>query len=185
MRDNKDAFERLRKRIGEVRDNQMIQNRDLQDRFRLEVLVPFGKIETQMDKGPAESPPLTPIQVQEWHDRIVKLFDERAWKKVQDQVKQFMELSKEGKHVEDSARALAQTITGFEHRAKVIREFEKRRVRISTILYSPNSMSVAIINGKQIGEGDALDTDGRILVVEIGENYVIFETEGVDIKRTQ
>ena len=185
MRDNKDAFESLRKRIDEVRENQMIQDRDLQDRFRVEVLVPFGKIEAQMDKGPAENPPLTPTQVQEWHDRIVKLFDERAWKKVQDQVKQFMELSKEGKHVEDAARALAQKIIGFEHRAKVIREFEKRRVRISTILYSPNSMSVAIINGKQIGEGDALDADGRILVVEIGENYVIFETEGVDIKRTQ
>jgi len=38
---------------------------------------------------------------------------------------------------------------------------------------------------QQIGEGDALDADGRVLVVEIGENYVIFETEGVDIKRNQ
>ena len=56
---------------------------------------------------------------------------------------------------------------------------------ISTILYSPTSVSVAIINSKQYTEGDALDADGRVLVVEIGENYVIFETEGVEIKRTK
>ena len=73
----------------------------------------------------------------------------------------------------------------IEHRAKVIQEFEKRQVKISTILYSPNSMSVAIINGKTLGEGDALDQEGQILVQEIGENYLIFETEGVEIKKHQ
>ena len=138
-----------------------------------------------MDKGPDANPPLNPVQVKEWLDLIANLFDDREWNKVQAQVRQFMELSDDGNHVEDAARAVAQQIIEFEHRAKVIQAFEKRRVRISTILYSPNSMSVAIINGKQIGEGDALDADGRVLVVEIGENYVIFETEGVDIKRTQ
>jgi len=56
-------------------------------------------------------------------------------------------------------------------------------VVISTILYSPNGLSVAVINGKQIAEGDALDAAGTIIVVEIGENYVIFETEGVEIKK--
>ena len=46
-------------------------------------------------------------------------------------------------------------------------------------------MSVAVINGRQMSEGDALDEQGTIIVVEIGENYVIFETEGVEIKRGQ
>ncbi len=185
MRDNKDAFDRLKKRIEDVRTNQMIQDRDLQERFRIEVLTPFARIEAKMDRGPEENPPLNPVQVKEWFDLIAKLFDDREWKKVQEQVRQFMDVSKDGNQVEDAARAVAQQIIEFEPRAKVIQAFEKRRVRISTILYSPNSMSVAIINGKQIGEGDALDADGRVLVVEIGENYVIFETEGVDIKRTQ
>jgi len=34
-------------------------------------------------------------------------------------------------------------------------------------------------------EEDSLDTEGLIIVMEIGENYVIFETEGVEIKRMQ
>ena len=44
---------------------------------------------------------------------------------------------------------------------------------------------VAVINDKQMTVGDALDADGQVVVVEIGENYVIFETEGVDIKKPQ
>jgi hypothetical protein len=34
-------------------------------------------------------------------------------------------------------------------------------------------------------EGDALDAAGTVIVIEIGENYVIFETEGVEIKKPQ
>ena len=70
-------------------------------------------------------------------------------------------------------------------RARVIQNFEKRNIKISTILFSPDGQSVAVINGKQMVEEDSLDTEGLVIVMEIGENYVIFETEGVEIKRMQ
>ena len=86
---------------------------------------------------------------------------------------------------DEQARALVQEITDLRQSARVIQNYEKRSIEISAILYSPNGMSVAVINGKQMAEEDALDAEGTVLVVEIGENYVIFETEGVEIKRQQ
>ena len=61
--------------------------------------------------------------------------------------------------------------------------FEKRKIEISAIIFSPNGLSLAIINGKTKSEGDALDADGRVVIAEVGEDFVIFETEGVEIKK--
>lgn len=185
MRENRESFAQMRKRLDDVRREQLVTDKDLLDKFRKEVLEPFAKIEEQMNRGAQEAPALTEEQVKEWYERAGKAFDDRDWKKVTEEVNSFVHLSKGGKHVVDAARNMAHEIIEFERRAKVIQAFDKRRVRISTILYSPNGMSVAIINGKTLGEGDALDQEGQILVQEIGENYVIFETEGVEIKKHQ
>ena len=185
LKDNRRAFTALKKRLEDVRREQIISIKDLVERFRIEVLDPFVKIEERMKLGSQSAPALTKPQVKEWHERVAKAFDERKWKKVQEEVHSFKELSKGGRHVVEDARDMAEDIIRFHHRAKVIQNFEKRNVRISTILYSPNGMSVAIINSKTLGEGDALDTEGQVLVSEIGENYVIFETEGVEIKKHQ
>ena len=67
----------------------------------------------------------------------------------------------------------------------MIQEFETRPISISAIIFSPTGSSIAVVNGKQLIEGDSLDPDGQVIVVEIGENYVIFETQGVQIKRVQ
>ncbi|MCZ6806431.1 MAG: type 4a pilus biogenesis protein PilO, partial [Deltaproteobacteria bacterium] len=174
IRDNRSAFSHLRGRINEVKTAGVIQDRDLTERFRVEVLEPFAKIESRMVQSPEAARAMSAEQVKEWLDLIGKAFDDRKWAVVKEKVQDFVELTKSGKHVDDDARALAQTVIEHAHRAKVIQVFEKRKIKISTILYSPNAMSVAIINGKQLGEGDALDADGRVLVVEIGENYVIF-----------
>jgi len=182
---NRADFGRLRGRIADVRSLKLITAKDLLERFRREVLDPFAKLEERLNQGRLEARKLTKEQVKEWFDRIAKHFDDRDWKKVMEEVKSFADMSKGGKHVEDEVREMAHDILQFEHRAKVIQGFEKRRVRISTILYSPTGMSVAIINGKTLGEGDALDNAGQVLIQEIGENYIIFETEGVEIKKTQ
>ncbi|MHC4341084.1 MAG: type 4a pilus biogenesis protein PilO [Planctomycetota bacterium] len=185
VKENRAQFRLLAQRIDEVQRGKLVTIRELQERFRDEVLLPFNAIKEKMLRGPETEPHLTTSQVKEWYDRIGKHFDERDWKKVQEEVRDFMDISKAGKWVVDDARPLADKIADFMRRAKVIQEFEKRKVVISTILYSPTSVSVAIINSKQYTEGDALDADGRVLVVEIGENYVIFETQGVEIKRVQ
>lgn len=184
IKDNKKQFSSLNSRIEETKRKNLITDRELKDRFRAEVLEPFELIKERMAKGHEGAPKLTRQQVQEWYDRIAEQFDEQNWKDVMELVRDFRQLSKNGKWVEDDARALAVQTIEFQRRATVIQDFEKRKVNISTIVFSPSGVSLAIINGKQLGEGDALDGDGRVLVIEIGENYVIFETEGVEIKRT-
>jgi hypothetical protein len=87
--------------------------------------------------------------------------------------------------VDDDAKDLVQKIFDLQRSAKVIDSFDKRKTVISGIIYSPNGVSVALVNGKQMMLGDALDAEGQVIVVEIGESYVIFETEGVEIKKDQ
>jgi Tfp pilus assembly protein PilO len=185
MKENREAFARLKRRIDEIRRDGLVTAKSLLNRFKAEVIEPFSRLEEDIDNGVESSPALTQAQVKEYFDRVTKFFEEREWKKVQDEVRAFAALSRDGKHVTDDARVLALEVLAFEHRTKVIQEFEKRDIKISTILFSPNGMSVAIVNGKTLGEGDALDAEGQVLVQAIGENYVVFETEGVEIKKSQ
>jgi len=158
---------------------------ELQDRLKKEVLVPWAAIQKRMEDLVKTNPRLNREQVQEWHDKVSALWDEKRWGEVDTEVRSFRDASKNGEHVEDDAKELVQRILDLQRSAKVIEAFEKRKIVISTILYSPSGFSVAVINGKQMTVGDALDAEGQVIVVEIGENYVIFETEGVEIKKSQ
>ena len=185
VKENRATFGSLAQKIAETQRDALIIDRDLQEELRDEVLNPFTEIKERIGKIEEEKPRITQRQAEEIRKRVATLFDEREWKKVQEEVRSFRTLSKDGTWVEDDARQIAGEIIDFQRRAKVIQDFDRRKVNITTILFSPNGVSVAIINDKQIAEGDSLDTDGRVIVVEIGENYVIFETEGVEIKRTK
>ena len=185
VKENRTAFGALAQRIGETQRDNLITDRDLQDEFREEVINPFAEIKERLGRIEDEKPRVTRKQAEEFHVRVARFFDERRWKKVEDEVRSFRTLSKNGEHVEDDARTMASEIINFQRRARIIQEFDKRRIDITTILFSPNGTSVAIINDKQIAQGDSLDADGKVIVVEIGENYVIFETEGVEIKRSK
>jgi hypothetical protein len=158
---------------------------DLHERLQADVIDPFEKIKEQMDSLIEQNPPLPREKVEEAHEKIVGLFDEREWEKVEDSVRDFLDASRKGEHVAEEARGLVVKILELQRSARVIRVFEKRRIEISTILYSADGNSVAVINGKQMMEGDALDANGTVVVIQIGENFVIFETEGVEIKRLQ
>ena len=181
--DNREAFTRLKARIDDVQRQKMIKAPALIERMSLEVLQPFNEIKERMGKMQESEPKRSVAEVQEWLTKTKKAFDERNWMEVSKLVHDFRELTKDGERVEDDARSMVAQITGYLKSSQVIQRFEKRRISISTILYSPNQLSVAIINGKQYQAGDALDGDGTVVIVEIGENYVIFETEGVEIKR--
>jgi hypothetical protein len=165
--------------------NKEITVPELRERFKKDVQVPWTAIQKRMEEMKNQNPKLTPAQVQEWVDKISKLYDEKKWAEVENECRAFRDASKNGQHIEDDAKDLVQRIFEFQRSAKVIDTFDKRKIQITTILYSPNGVSVAVINGKQMTVGDALDADGQVVVVEIGENYVIFETEGVEIRKTQ
>jgi type II secretory pathway component PulC len=92
-------------------------------------------------------------------------------------------MTRDGDHVVEEARPIVEKIADLLRRSNVIKNFEKRKIQISAIIFSPNGLSLAIINGKTKSEGDALDADGRVVIAEVGEDYVIFETEGVEIKK--
>ncbi len=182
-RENRLVYRELNQEIPSARNDISIP--ELQERLKLEVIAPWNDIQKRMDELDKGNPALTRAQVQEWYDKITKFFDERKWDDVEAEVRAFKDASKQGQHVAQDARELVVKIEDLRRRARVIQNFEKRNIKISTILYSPDGQSVAVINSKQMVEGDSLDTEGLIIVLEIGENYVIFETEGVEIKRMQ
>jgi len=182
-RENRLVYRELNQEIPLARNDISIP--ELQERLKLEVIAPWTDIQKRMDELDKGNPALTRVQVQEWYDKITKFFDERKWEDVENEVRAFKDASKQGQHVAAEARDLVVKIEDLRRRARVIQGFEKRNIKISTILYSPHGQSVAVINSKQMVDGDSLDTEGLIIVLEIGENYVIFETEGVEIKRMQ
>ena len=182
-RENRLVYRELNQEIPLARNDISIP--ELQERLTLEVISPWNDIQKRMDELDKGNPALTREQVKEWFDKITKFFDERKWEDVEAEVRAFKDASKQGEHVATDARELVVKIEDLRRRARVIQNFEKRNIKISTILFSPHGQSVAVINSKQMVEGDSLDTEGLIIVLEIGENYVIFETEGVEIKRMQ
>jgi len=181
--ENRSYFDELQEQIPLAKKDVTIP--ELQDRLKKDVLVPWTAIQKRMDELVKSNPRLNREQVQEWHDKVSKLWDEKRWAEVDSEVRSFRDAAKNGEHVEDDAKDLVQRILDLQRSAKVIEAFEKRKIVISTILYSPGGFSVAVINGKQMTVGDALDAEAQVIVVEIGENYVIFETEGVEIKKSQ
>jgi len=151
--------------------------------LRKEVIDPFERLKKRMGDLVDQNPPMPMEHVKEWRQKVAALYDEKKWKDVEGQVREFLERSKDGKHVAEASRELVIEILEYRRSAKVIQAFTKRRIVITTIIHSENGNSVVVINRKLYSEGDALDSAGEIIVVEIGESFVIFETEGVEIKK--
>jgi len=183
LKENREAFEALRRDIEQVRRDKLIRDPQLAERFRTDVIEPFGALSERIKANDKAQPPMPLMEVKQRFDVIAKDFDERNWDDVRRQVRAFLDLTRDGDHVVEEARSWVERIHGLLRRSNVIRKFEKRKIEISTIIYSPSALSLAIINGKMKSEGDALDADGQVVIAEIGTDYVIFETEGVEIKK--
>lgn len=182
-KENRETYAALSENITTA--NKEVTIPELRERFKRDVTVPWTAIQKRMEDMRNANPRLGLSQVQEWRDRISKLYDERKWADVESEARGFRDSSKNGQHVDDEAKDLVQIIFEMQRSAKVIDGFDKRKIEITGILYSPRGSSVAVVNAKQMTVGEALDADGTVVVVEIGENYVIFETEGVEIKKEQ
>ena len=183
IKENRERLADLVRRIEQLRQDKVFRDPRLAERFRQEVLDPFKVLREAIEAADTERPPMSQEEVQARYDAIAKHFEERKWDEVTKGVRNFMDITSDGQHVVEPARPLVERITDMLRRSRVIREFEKRKIEITTIIYSPNGLSLAIINGKSRSEGDALDNDGRVVIAEVGEDFVIFETEGVEIKK--
>lgn len=181
----REDFRALEGQIEDVQREQVFTDRELIDQFKKQIVEEFNKIRAQIGEIDEDATKLKRAQVQEFLDKMIKHFEEHNWKELNLVHRSWRSVSRNGKKVEDEARELATRIDDIHRRSTVIQQFDKRKITISGIVYSANGVSIAVINGKLRGEGDALDADGRVIVKEIGENYVIFETEGVDVKRRQ
>ncbi|MFQ5843645.1 MAG: type 4a pilus biogenesis protein PilO [Planctomycetota bacterium] len=185
QRRNRETYNVLLDQIRRVQREQVFTFRELGDRFVKEVAEPFKQLQDRIGLNDQRRPPLGLEQVRQYHLRVAQAFDEKDWKKLRNEMRAWNEISRKGEHVVENARSLVVEMNRIAHSARVIEQFQTRDIKISAIIFSPNGTSIAVINGKQLIEGDALDPDGRVIVVQIGENYVIFETEGVQIKRVQ
>jgi len=183
IKENRALFRQLSEQIGLAKKE--IRIPELVERLRKEVLEPFERIKQRMAEIADANPRMSKAQVEGHLERIRTFFDEKQWDELEKAVREFLDQSRKGQHVVEDAKVLVARIYELQRKGAVIRRFQKRKVKITTILFSPDGMSVAVINGKQMTEGDALDPAGTIIVAQIGENYVIFETEGVEIKKLQ
>jgi Tfp pilus assembly protein PilO len=182
-KENRETYAEISDHVTSV--NKEITIPEFKERFKKEVLVPWEAIKKRMEEMRNQNPKLNAEQVQEYLTRIQKHYDEKNWPQVESEARNFRDQSKNGQHVDDDAKDLVQRIFELQRQAKVIDGFYKRKIDISGILYSPRAQSVAVINGKQMTAGEAFDAEGQIVVLEIGEDYVIFETEGVEIRVDQ
>ncbi|MHC4938809.1 MAG: type 4a pilus biogenesis protein PilO [Planctomycetota bacterium] len=183
VKDNRESFHELQRDIDQVKKEKLIRNSELSERFRKEVVAPFEDVRQRVKEGDDSQPPMPLVEVKQRFEEIANDFDERNWEAVRKKVRGFMDLTRDGDHVVEEARPIVEKIADLLRRSKVIKSFEKRKIEISAIIFSPNGLSLAIINGKTKSEGDALDADGRVVIAEVGEDFVIFETEGVEIKK--
>jgi Tfp pilus assembly protein PilO len=183
VKENREAFNDLARDIDQVKQEKLIRSSELSERFRNEVVTPFELIKKRIKDGDDSQPPMALVEVKQRYENVAKDFDERKWEAVRKKVRGFMEMTRDGDHVVEEARPIVEKIADLLRRSNVIKNFEKRKIQISAIIFSPNGLSLAIINGKTKSEGDALDADGRVVIAEVGEDYVIFETEGVEIKK--
>jgi len=183
IKENRQLMADLVRRIEQLRQDKVFRDPRLAERFRQEVLEPFERLRERIEAADTERPPMSNDEVKARFAAIAKHFDDRKWDEVTKGVRNFMDMTHDGQHVVEEARPTVEKITDMLRRSGVIREFEKRQIEITTIIFSPNGLSLAIINGKSKSEGDALDNDGRVVIAEVGEDYVIFETEGVEIKK--
>ncbi len=183
VKENREKMGELARRIDRMRQDKLIRDAILAERFRTEVLNPFERIKARIQQIETEQPPMPLTEVKARYGSIAKKFDEQKWDAVRKGVRTFLDLTRDGDHVVDEARPLVEKIIDLLRRSNVIREFEKKKIVITAIIYSERGMSLAIINAKTKSEGDALDADGRVVIAEVGEDYVIFETEGVEIKK--
>ncbi|MEM9176699.1 MAG: type 4a pilus biogenesis protein PilO [Myxococcota bacterium] len=183
VKENRENLTTLGRDIDALRREKLIGDPELGTRFRGEVVEPFEAIAKRIQSASDGAPDMSREEVQKRYELIAKDFDERNWEEVRKKVSGFMTLTRDGNKVVEEARPVVAKITDLLRRSRVIQKFEKRDIDISTVIYNPNALSLAIINGKTKSEGDALDADGRVVIAEIGEDYVIFETEGVEIKK--
>jgi len=183
VKENREKMGELARRIDRMRQDKLIRDAILAERFRAEVIVPFDRIKARIELIETEQAPMPLNEVKARYGSIAKKFDEQKWDAVRKGVRTFLDLTRDGDHVVDEARPLVEKIIDLLRRSNVIREFEKKKIVITAIIYSERGMSLAIINAKTKSEGDALDADGRVVIAEVGEDYVIFETEGVEIKK--
>jgi Tfp pilus assembly protein PilO len=189
-KENRDLYNQINEALPNA--NKEITIPELREQFKREVLVPWEAIKKRMEDMRDRIPKLNAASVQEYLDRITKVFEEAKalgpkgkWDAVESEARSFREQSKNGAYVDDDAKDLVQRIFEIQRQANVHDRFYKVRIEISGILYSPRNQSVAVINGKQMTVGEAFDAAGTIIVVDIGEDYVIFDTEAVEIRVDQ
>jgi len=183
MKQNREAFRALQGNLETTEKSRLLTFPDLLEQFRAEVQAPFAQIRERIGFIDTQRDLLEVSQVQEWTNKLRSAFDERDWKPFAELLREWNAVSKNGENVVEEARLLADEVAELGRRAGVIQEFDKRKIAISSIVFNSGGTSLAYINKKLMGEGDALDGDGRVIVYEIGENFVIFLTEGVEIKR--
>jgi hypothetical protein len=170
-------------RLSDVLANREITIPELKDEFNKKVVTVYEQIKEQR-KSSAERQDVLIERKQVW-DTKVKMSEKFEKGEYDDviQIYQGFERLTEGRHFSPDAEPVKALMDTLAQQAQVINKFESEPLKIEGVIIDPKKNSFAIINGQILSEGESVDSDGRIKIIQISQNEIVFEYQKVEIRK--
>jgi hypothetical protein len=171
----------LRVRLSGVASVKSVTFPDLLGRVE-KVRVSIEDIASGRKDLPRELTITVPV-AEQTRDQIAKAFQAGDYQEVGN-VTTAWETFLRGKAVEDAVQPYLEEIKTYRKRAKTLQDFKSKSIHVTGVVFNPQrpSLSVALVNGKVLRIGDALDDKGDVRVSGITRESVEFSYEGETVK---
>jgi len=169
--------------ISSVVSNDKITAPELKKDFTQKVVQPYEEAK-EGRQGEIREILVTRTQVSEVLEQMRTKFAEGDYTAVV-QIYEGFQRSIEGKNLEPEAEPLMKEMEALADQAGVIKTFESEPLKIEGVIIDKTGRkpSYAIINGRILSEGEAVDADGKIKILTIAEEEIVFEYQGIQIPK--
>jgi hypothetical protein len=144
-----------------------------------DVVTPFDELKAERDM--TDRPVLVSSEsVREFRDKMVEALEAYDYDGAVQRHASFLNFVADLEVAEDAAPLVAE-MAAMRKEAEVSLDFERLNLVYSGTILQPNA-SVVIVNGKALREGGYVDAEGRCRIVEIAEEYVLYDFDGFEIQ---
>jgi len=170
-------------RLSDVLANREITIPELKDEFNKKVVAVYEQIKEQR-KSSAEHQDVLIERKQVWEtlQKMKTKFESGEYDDVIQTYQGFERLT-EGRHFSPDAEPVKEQMDILAQQAQVINKFESEPLKIEGVIIDPKKSSFAIINGHILSEGEFVDSEGRIKIMQISQNEIVFEYQKVEIRK--
>ncbi|MEN8150065.1 MAG: type 4a pilus biogenesis protein PilO [Planctomycetota bacterium] len=170
-------------RVAEVIANREITIPELKEEFNEKVVSRYEAIKEER-KASAEREEVLVERKQVWEtlQKMKTRFGKGQYQEAL-QIYQGFDRLTQGRHFSPDAEPLKEQMDTLAQQAQVIVKFESEPMKIGGVIIDPKRASFAIINDQVLSEGDFVDEEGRIKIVSIKQDEIVFEYQGVTIPK--